>query len=536
MSIAIGVWPSTASTVAAGAPQIQLRLAVLLVNFAKQPSQPWTKAAAEDLYFGASNSVAAYYDELSNGRISVTGSVFGYLTIGSRNDYCLRKTWASAARSRATAAGIDLNEFTNIAYVFPYQKSCWWTGFANGPKSGALGRDMWLNGLMNLYVATHELAHNLGAGHAGSLICNSDGLRTAISGACRAWAYGDPFDVMGYDGHRHMSAWMRSRIGALPAEDVATVTESGTYRISPAALAGTSDPRMLLIRRRNGGQYALEYRQPFGAFDDFADGSPAVNGISVRVVPASVTVNTRLVDTRPETCTFNDAPLAEGRTLADAGNNISITTVSVGGGHAEVEIDTSYHGPPSGPATLPDASGDTTPPSEPSGLTSSPVTGRQVRILWKAADDDIGVKHYEVALNGTIVGSTCDLMLGDLDVKDGKSYQVSVTAVDFAGNASTPAITTIAIPDVSSPARPRRPKASASQGNVTIRWTGTTDNVGVTIYRLIRNGVPIADLGPSERSFVDSGLARDTTYTYQVVAIDEARYASASLKSSVRVP
>lgn len=44
---------------------------------------------------------------------------------------------------------------------------------------------------------------------------------------------------------------------------------------------------------------------------------------------------------------------------------------------------------------------DTTPPSVPSGLTSSSVTNTSVNLTWNASTDNVGVTGYEVYRNGT---------------------------------------------------------------------------------------------------------------------------------------
>ena len=102
-------------------PTIFMRVALLLVNFTNQPSQSFNKDDVERLYFTGERSVAAYYDEVSQGRMQVTGQVFGYFKAGARSGYCEIKTWASRARKAATQAGVDLSKFTNVVYIMPIQ-------------------------------------------------------------------------------------------------------------------------------------------------------------------------------------------------------------------------------------------------------------------------------------------------------------------------------------------------------------------------------------------------------------------------------
>src|SRR5207249_933204 len=55
---------------------------------------------------------------------------------------------------------------------------------------------------------------------------------------------------------------------------------------------------------------------------------------------------------------------------------------------------------------------------------------------------------------------------------------------------------------------------------VTLSWSASTANVGVTAYIVRRNGVQMAT--PATTSFADTGLSAGTTYSYTVAARDAA--------------
>lgn len=525
----------TADAVVGGTTEI--RVAVLLVNFTRQPSEPWTRQFVHDIYFGAEGSVAAYYAELSNGRVSITGSVFGYLTIAADTSRCAYKSWGTAARDAARAGGIDLAAYSTIVYAFPYQPVCWWGGYARTGSSAGPGRDTWINGLFSLYLASHELGHNLGADHAGSISCTDGGEPVAFSATCRTYAYGDPYDTMGYTGQRHMHAWHRWKLGLLDPDEVATVSESGRYLIAPAEARG-ADPRLIRIPRASGDYYVLELRQTYGEFDDFPAGSPAINGISIRIVRDTGHVPSKLIDTTPATCTFIDAPLTVGQTFADAVNHIAITTLSVGPTGAEVRIQTNYQGSAAGPSTtMGIVATDTSPPGTPRSVLARMTTGRWVEISWAAAADDNGVDHYVVRADGNVVGRTCDLVLEDIVVEDARTYEFSVRAVDLAGNAGPPASVRITIPDVTSPSSARRVRASAtSAATIRLVWKAATDNTAVDRYRLHRDGTRIADLGADVLTYSDRSLAPGRSYRYTLTAIDAAGNASVPIKVRATTP
>src|SRR3954454_19657625 len=155
------------------------RVAVLLVNFADSGSQPWTPSQVSQTAFVAPNSTAAYYATQSWGKVTVSGDVYGWYTLPATGGRCNVDAWASSARSAATAAGVNLNAYDSVAYAFPYQSSCGWSGLAEMP-----GHQLWLNGDVSTRVLAHELGHNMGVHHAGTLSCTSGGAAVAMSSDC----------------------------------------------------------------------------------------------------------------------------------------------------------------------------------------------------------------------------------------------------------------------------------------------------------------------------------------------------------------
>ncbi len=72
---------------------------------------------------------------------------------------------------------------------------------------------------------------------------------------------------------------------------------------------------------------------------------------------------------------------------------------------------------------------------------------------------------------------------------------------------------------------------AASQSQVNLSWTASTDNAGVTGYKIMRNGTQIAtSLGTS---YSDTSVAPATTYSYTVVAYDATGNSSAASTASV---
>ena len=72
------------TTLAAGSTK---RVAVVLLNFSNNPTQPFTPAFAAGVAFNNANSVAAFYNSSSAGKLTLTGDVLGWYTIPEREHH-----------------------------------------------------------------------------------------------------------------------------------------------------------------------------------------------------------------------------------------------------------------------------------------------------------------------------------------------------------------------------------------------------------------------------------------------------------------
>ncbi|MFK4089609.1 glycosyl hydrolase family 8 [Kribbella sp. NPDC020789] len=81
--------------------------------------------------------------------------------------------------------------------------------------------------------------------------------------------------------------------------------------------------------------------------------------------------------------------------------------------------------------------GDTTPPSTPTGLASTGTTSSSVSLAWNASTDNVGVTGYVVYRNGTEVATTgTGTTFTDTGRAASTSYTYTVKARDAAGNLS----------------------------------------------------------------------------------------------------
>lgn len=445
--------------------------------------------------------MASYYSELSNGQMSITGDVYGYFTLATQTKTCDYSNWGSLARTAAKAAGVDLAAYTNVVHAFPQQAACWWYGLANVP-----GRNSWINGQMSLYVTSHELGHNFGVDHAAALTCTKSGARVSYSGNCSADEYGDPYDVMGYTGQRHMSNWHRYQLGFLSTADVNTVITGahGFYRVATAQVQG-GVPRVLRIARTEGDYFYLEFRQPYGLFDNFSSTSSAVNGVMIRVAPNTAIVRSKLIDAVPATSTFTDATFAVGTTFHDPVNSIYVTVLSASSTGADVHIQ-------AGP--------DLVPPSTPSNLAATTDGGGGISLSWSPPTDDVIVTGYDVFRDGVKVANVKGTLYFESGLPQGVTYRYSVRARDRS-NAGASATVNVYLPDTTPPSTPVSLTATQTAPRTAyLAWQPASDNIGVIAYRVFRGTTELGTV--TGTSFVDSSAPDGVVTRYKVRALDAA--------------
>ncbi len=183
---------------------------------------------------------------------------------------------------------------------------------------------------------------------------------------------------------------------------------------------------------------------------------------------------------------------------------------------------------------------DTQPPSVPGNVQASAPSQNQVDLTWTASTDDDSVSYYTIYRDGvakdTVPGTTTSYV--DTDVNASRAYTYAVEAVDPAGNVSArSADASVTPPDETPPELPD-PFDVVLTGptTVSIRWGASTDNVGITGYRIKRDNPTLAQLPASATSYDDDSVEAGKTYTYSLSATDAAGNRSDAVTASITVP
>ena len=200
---------------------------------------------------------------------------------------------------------------------------------------------------------------------------------------------------------------------------------------------------------------------------------------------------------------------------------------------APLQVTTSSQAPPP----------DTIAPSTPTNVTASSVTSSQATLSWQSSSDNFGVTGYRVYRNGSVAGTATSTTFTATGLAASTTYSFALAAYDAAGNSSPQSaplqVTTSSQappPDTIAPSTPTNVTASSvTTSQATLSWQASSDNVGVTGYRVYRNG-SVAGTATST-TFTATGLGASTTYSFTVAAYDAAGNSSPqSAPRSVTTP
>lgn len=173
---------------------------------------------------------------------------------------------------------------------------------------------------------------------------------------------------------------------------------------------------------------------------------------------------------------------------------------------------------------------DAVAPSKPTNLHASSLLPTSVVLAWDACTDNMQVAGYRIYKNSVLAGTVTTTSYTDNTLISNTAYQYSVVAYDPSGNETMSdalSVTTPAVADTSAPTAPGNLRStSVTSNSISLAWNASTDNVGVTGYRLYRGTSLLVTT--TSLSYVNNGLTPNTTYQYYVVAVDAAGNVAAS--------
>lgn len=177
---------------------------------------------------------------------------------------------------------------------------------------------------------------------------------------------------------------------------------------------------------------------------------------------------------------------------------------------------------------------DTEAPTTPLNVVASNNTNTTIQLDWTASTDNVGVTSYLIYANGSLYSAAVSNTAVLTGLTQNTSYDFVIYAIDAAGNTSlasnTVTTSTTNIIDVEAPTVPLNVVAfNETASSVSLSWSASTDNVGVTGYAIYQDNVFILTVVGTSANI--TGLSAETTYSFAVTALDEANNESAQSNS-----
>jgi Pectate lyase superfamily protein len=120
-------------------------------------------------------------------------------------------------------------------------------------------------------------------------------------------------------------------------------------------------------------------------------------------------------------------------------------------------------------------SADVMPPSVPTALTTTYISGGQIDLAWNPSVDNIGVYNYRIYRNGSSYAYSATTSYNDNNLFPGTTYTYTVAAIDLNGQesaqsystaattSSSPTVTTLSSPTVTTSSPPTASTSSAGR-------------------------------------------------------------------------
>lgn len=258
--------------------------------------------------------------------------------------------------------------------------------------------------------------------------------------------------------------------------------------------------------------------------------APSTGAIIPRVSGTNVTVSATASDNVGVTKVEILVNGAVKTTLSNSPYNYSFSVLDLPLGSSTIQA--KAYDQNNNVGTTPSITVNVTDTTAPSISISSPTNGSgqsgTIEVRANASDESggSGVSKVEFYIDGNLAStdstSPYTYNWNTTGVSDGQ-HTISARAYDFASPANTRQSSNVTVnvdnSDKQAPTTPTNLTVkNRTAKSVELGWGASTDNVGVTGYRISRNGSVIATT--TSLTYTDNGVSAKTTYSYSVVAVD----------------
>ena len=173
-------------------------------------------------------------------------------------------------------------------------------------------------------------------------------------------------------------------------------------------------------------------------------------------------------------------------------------------------------------------------PASPGRLRTEAISSNRIELTWDDnSDSEKGFRIYRNGNRVSTVGPNSTKFVHK-GLQGETRYCYEVVAYNRSGESGS-TNRNCAMTLTSMPGSPGNVNASPiSSSEIRLTWNDTSDNEDG--FRVYRNGVEIANLGPNTTSYIDTGLNPNSSYSYEVSAYNNSGESGLSSSGTVTTP
>ncbi|MGH4035559.1 LPXTG cell wall anchor domain-containing protein [Actinomycetota bacterium Odt1-20B] len=328
---------STAQATAADRPERRVQVAMVNFTDSRIPDATKLEGALKQNYFGKSESLTSYYNEVTNGATTFKAAdgdgVTGPVTIDLAATGCDTGKINELTRKALAEEGVAESDYDHLSIVYPSEKAgCDWLALGT-VGGGTTWMPVGADGKMSMTALVHEFGHNFGYSHHMRLRCPEGDLGKG----CKedGTSHKTPMGGGGWEAGLTSPELIHNKW--LTGGQLANVAKSGTYTLRP--LYGSGGGVRALDIPLGEDRLVVELRHKSGTVDG------EIQGVHAYRVPAKDYTKSALLDPTPDAdeTTGSDAAadadaLKAGAKLTDTAREVEVKVVRSGATSATVAV------------------------------------------------------------------------------------------------------------------------------------------------------------------------------------------------------